>query len=514
MTGRPRPATVAALLAIVAAGALQLPTPFNGDQALFAVMARALHEGAALYRDAWDVKQPGVFLFFQAAGTLFGFDPIGVHLFELSYWLAFALVVVATSRSLFERSASPAVAAGLAVGAYYAACGPWQLTQLEALSGFPLYGCAWLAARRTPPTRADLLASGLCGGAALCFKLILGPLVAVFPVVAVLAAWRAGAFSLAGGIARSIGPFLAGLVLPPALCLAQSATAGALDLALFTWFVQPVHMLRGALPSDPARLLAGLEWWITAFLPVGLLAAVGILLPARRGELLHRQLLAWLVAGTAVILLQRTAWWSYHWLLLFAPLGLLAARGLGGVLGALAHARPARRALAGAALLLLALASLPSGQALVERVAALARHRFAWSAEDRIAYQRSASEAERVARDETAFLRQPDAAPGSIYVFGNPLLLYHSGRSQAVRWTASAEGALLPAQWQALRDDLAAARPSHVYLEDGYVPRLERRSPETLAFLTRYFEPVRRGERGTWYAPTSSATSEAGGGAP
>ena len=54
----------AAAALVVFTGALCLALPFWGDQALFTVYARQLAEGAVLYRDIFDVKQPGIFLFY------------------------------------------------------------------------------------------------------------------------------------------------------------------------------------------------------------------------------------------------------------------------------------------------------------------------------------------------------------------------------------------------------------------------------------------------------------------
>ena len=57
---------VAAVLAVIALlGLLAAPLPFTGDQALFAAGARQLARGDVLYRDFWDVKQPGIYAFYR-----------------------------------------------------------------------------------------------------------------------------------------------------------------------------------------------------------------------------------------------------------------------------------------------------------------------------------------------------------------------------------------------------------------------------------------------------------------
>src|SRR4029453_3997297 len=96
------PLNALALGLVVLAGGLCLAMPFWGDQALFTVYARQLTQGAVLYRDIFDVKQPGIFLFYIMGGSLFGFTEIGIHLFELIYWLGFSVFALITLRPYFS----------------------------------------------------------------------------------------------------------------------------------------------------------------------------------------------------------------------------------------------------------------------------------------------------------------------------------------------------------------------------------------------------------------------------
>jgi hypothetical protein len=52
------------LLLVGLCGLLNLNEMFNGDQALFTVYASEMNQGAILYRDIWDIKQPAIFVFF------------------------------------------------------------------------------------------------------------------------------------------------------------------------------------------------------------------------------------------------------------------------------------------------------------------------------------------------------------------------------------------------------------------------------------------------------------------
>ena len=59
-----RPLAAGAVVLVAVIGASRLFDPFSGDQALFLVGAETLHAGGVLYRDYWDIKQPGFSLSF------------------------------------------------------------------------------------------------------------------------------------------------------------------------------------------------------------------------------------------------------------------------------------------------------------------------------------------------------------------------------------------------------------------------------------------------------------------
>jgi hypothetical protein len=89
---------VTSLALIAAVGALKLALPLHRDGATFLWLASQFDRGAVLYVDVWDVKQPGIFVFDYLAGKLFGFTAEGVHLFELLWQLAFAVIVMIALR--------------------------------------------------------------------------------------------------------------------------------------------------------------------------------------------------------------------------------------------------------------------------------------------------------------------------------------------------------------------------------------------------------------------------------
>ena len=102
-----------------------------GDQALFAVYARELTRGAVLYRDLFDLKPPGIFLFYAAGGLLFGFTEVGIHLFELLYWLAFSAFAIVALRPYFRTHWAAPLVPVFTVVVYYLRADTLDLTEVE-----------------------------------------------------------------------------------------------------------------------------------------------------------------------------------------------------------------------------------------------------------------------------------------------------------------------------------------------------------------------------------------------
>jgi hypothetical protein len=479
----------------------QLPRPFTGDQALLLYGARVLDHGGVFYRDFWDNKQPGVFLFYWAAGRMFGFTALGVHTFELIYLLALSAFEIAVLRPALRRPWLAAAAPVATIGVYYGAATAWHLTQLEILVAFPLLVSIASAARAvagTPGRRRVLLAfgAGLAATGVALFKLVLAPV----PALACLAAF---AISLGSEPWNEV---LLGLVVPfgTGVCAGLAAwaaafwMAGALPQLLWTSFVYPVRLVAEIPAADPHRLLHAAMWFARSTAPWLVLGALAPL--AWRGlrrEALTVQLWAWVVLGAVAIAIQKVAWWEYHFLLLFVPVGLLAIRGVDGIV-ALSETR-LRRFAAPAGLLILALAALPSCRRGMRRF-----HGRAELAELRdparlLAWQRASDARMNAMWEETGFLRRPDARQGTIYVFGNPMYLVLSGRWMAIPVNGWGLEELLQAQWDALPGALARARPAYLFVAGPYGPFIAERSPALAAWIAREYQPVAVDPEGTWY---------------
>src|SRR5258705_441132 len=164
---------IAAIATVLLIGLMHIAYPFDGDQAFFNEGALKISRGAVLYRDFWDIKQPGIFIFYLIGGLIFGFTEIGIHAFELIYLLILAGVLLVTIRRRLENRSLSALIPVLTVGFFYTITGPWHLTQVETLVSLPLYLTLWFSTSSIDNDRkrsALLFFSGLFGGITILFK--------------------------------------------------------------------------------------------------------------------------------------------------------------------------------------------------------------------------------------------------------------------------------------------------------------------------------------------------------
>jgi len=485
------PAEWGVLALIALCGLVTLPWPFTGDQALFAVVARELDAGAVLYRDVWDSKQPGIFLFYWLAGRLFGFTETGAHVLELLYLLAFALVLLRTARGYLERRAARLALPLLAVGLHYAIARPKCLVQVESLVGFPLYLTLWLSAGRAErgvsPRRA--FAAGLAGGAVIGLKLYFAPLVAACLAPALWSELRAGRGRQAPR--RLLGPWLAGIGLPVLAFVGWAASRGVLREALWTYFVYPRQMAE-ALDFQPARAAQTVTWFLGAAAVSCLWTLVGSVPGAGRRAAVCAGAGLWALLGAAQIALQ-VSFWKYYMLVLLVPLALLACSGI-------ERAARWRSSWVRASLALATLLALigPARQ-LASSVGLLLRHRLALSAADRTALRCAASDMYRPSLEQAEYLRRVAAPGDGVYVLGHPLILFLSGRRDAIPingWSPEAWGAPM---WERVAAQLVARRPEHVFVAGRLDRSIRKRAPDLWTMLLHDYAAHPAGAAGRWY---------------
>jgi hypothetical protein len=502
------------LAVILLLGAINLPQPFGWDQSIFAIAARRMHEGGLLYRDTWDVKQPGLFLFYWLGGALFGFDEVGVHAFELLMMLAFAWVLQRSLRRVATHAWTASLAPLFAIGFYYAFTGDWHLTQAEGLVGFPLFGAMWLAARAHEPHARPgvrLFLSGLFGGLALMFKLLFLPIVLCFWLVAWvrLARRQPGV----GGALGRVALVVAGAGVPFVVAAIYFLATGTFELAWATNLIYPLTIHPPQARFRFHWLVDGLSWFGAGWAPLLGLAgfAVSSIIGRRRDPLVV-PLTLWLASGLFVILIQPLSWWQYHYLLLTVPVGVLAARALDQLAEATASDPGLRGGRAAVAVALtLALACSPALGATMLKALDLARDRFALTPATRQAHQVRVSRGGAYGRflEETAFLARPDALPGDLFVVGNPLIHWLSGREPAIpRCGGILADYASAAEWTDMVAQLRRARPPYVFVshdEMEHFQKFPERPRALFEMLDSDYRPLSTTLRGSWWVRREEA---------
>jgi hypothetical protein len=496
---------------ILIVGFARLPAPFTGDQALNMLMGRVIADGGAPYVDLWDLKHPGIFLFFAAGGAVFGFTEIGIHLFELVWMLALAVAVRLTVGMFLRSRVAAAMAPALTVGFYYAVASDVHLTQTEGIVGLPLLSSLVFAAaavrRGSSRPVALSFASGLSAGLVALFKAPYVVLPMIFWALALVESRRVQGIEIRQAMRRLAPPAVGGLLIPVAVTAAYLAQRGALGAAWWTFVVFP-RQAAAETPLDLQLLRESTVWFARTFSVPLALAAVGVADRLRRGwDLLTLGLVAWIVIGALLIWAQVIGWWSYHYLLLLVPIGLLAAHGAE-TLAAAARAPGFvhRRAAAATALLVMTLLSVVPLRLAVRSVSEFVRARpLPLTVDAARAYQLEQDSAYAYAYRTTSFLRASGSHPGPIYVFASPILYVLSYRPPAISPLATWFDPTSE-MWERMMTELTAASPPYIYIAHEAVETLTAENPAISddarvlrSWLERMYRELRPDADGMWY---------------
>lgn len=474
------PVLVAVLAAAVSALALW-PVTAGNDQAFFVYYASLLRQGATLYTDVWDNKQPGIFAFYAAAGALFG---EGWPAARLGYalWLgAAAGVIAAICRRVMPDSPAWLLGPLLTVGITLMRTDARRAAQVESLVGLPLATLLLLTLLEPDSQRgrrARWIAAGVLTGVVASLKLVLAPVAAV--IIAVALAWRVGRRDLhPTGALAAIGSSAVGFALVCIPVVAWFQARGALPEFLWTMFVYPRLALGQIEMQNPAMLVGAFRW---------LLVTTALLMPAvalygwqtlRRGLPLDTAVFlgctGWVVSGLVMIVMQRFSWWDTHMDLVVWPIGMLAALGLARYASATTAATPAgdRRLVRAAAALAIAAVLFHGGRFVRDLTANTDWPRA-----------REVDASIETARRVTAAAVAPC---GTVYAIGDQGGVERvTELRQALPTHGLWFGAFLPAQSLRLPDELRAARPDLVYYDRNERRDFMRKYPEQAATLDRW----------------------------
>ena len=423
--------------------------------------------------------------------------------FELIWMMLFSVVLIVTLHAHMPLRWTTAFIPLAVVGTYFVAADPFHLTQLEILIGMPVYVALWAAAKiESPPRQAAAwyFVSGICAGITVTFKIVYAPLFVLFWLIAGSYAFRSRAHSVRVLLTHIAIPATGGVVMVLGLVVLKFWIDGALWELYWTTFVYAPAALAAAPAATPTRLLEAALFFGSFFLPWSIFIAIAIAdWWFSERDLLVALLIAWLVGGIALILIQTFSWWAYHFLFLFTPAGILGVRGCISI--------PLRLQIRGqlnrqqcAVLVLIMLFAVSSSLAVPAAHKAIA-HLVVFmvrkgGVDDFMRFVSSDyGEIDRSIR----FLSAETARPGRIYVFGNPLFYLRSGRDPALPIIGWPWEYFLDSQWVHLPRQLKHARPPYIYVDSDNYRMMEQRGGGVLEFLLNNYVPFSSDRKGKWY---------------
>jgi hypothetical protein len=478
--------------------ALHLPYPLTEDQAAFTYGAREIAAGAHMYREFWDIKQPGIYWWYTAGGMLFGFDALGVRWMDLCWSICVAAVLwtALRQRGLLAAVLGPC----LVFGAFYAKVTQGHLSQIEWLVSGPIAVMLWcVGGADRNAGRRQVFGRYLIAGVMVALVAMLKVMLALLPlsmlaVALALSRWKDG-LSLRQLLRDRVLAATLGLLLVVLPLGAWMQWNGTLAGALWTAFVYPAEAVREYEHQTLSRLIWALQWFKRGniwLLPWALWALYAGL---RRGSRLELLCLAWGASSVVVICMQVLSYWEYHFDLLFMPLGILAALGFVDVLDRLRTRKSS--AMGWATVGLMAVCVVASMVVPLTRKTAMLSSAMPFTAERQRAFNTELDDRWPLLEASAAAVKDLSKPTDRIIVWGDPRLYFMMDRRPVLEVNGSAIH--LTKQLQAIAARIRANPPPLIYMStqrDHLTNHGGAVLPNTVREL---YQPYYEDRLGIWY---------------
>jgi 4-amino-4-deoxy-L-arabinose transferase-like glycosyltransferase len=320
--------------------------PFGWDHGVFATVGDEILSGGMPYRDAWDVKGPGAFLWFALAQKLFGRVQFGVRVLDVIVLVAAAASLARVTRHICRPRLAPWTAVALVL--WWGSLTFFFTAQPDGVASL-LLTCAFAPLIIGPARVPELIAAGLVVGLATLVK----PHFVLFGIVPVIAALRSGLATRS--MVMRIAATGAAVLVPVALVAAWIAANGAWRSMIDVLFSYNVSEHSGLTSIASRERLIGFGKFAAYFVsgPMLLalpLIAVGLRNGFRTRDRATRLVALWLAVALALIVVQNK-YFVYHWTITIPPTILLIVLGIDRLLNSNGLVVTARRATIAAVLL-------------------------------------------------------------------------------------------------------------------------------------------------------------------
>lgn len=484
------------LFSIFFIGSIHLPMPFWGDQAFYLLGAKEMNEGLVLYRDYWDIKQPGIFFFYLIGGKLFGFTEVGIHLLELIYWLLFSITLIhfLLKFRIFKNELFAYFSPLIIVGSYYSFTSPAMFTQVEALVIFPLLLVIKFNFEYSRSNKSFwLILSGVSAGLVIFFKLMFFPLLLVF--------WF---FLFAESIKKRVNYVKLSLdfiLIPTGIIifcipfLLYCYKNDILQLCFDTFIKYPPLILKYGKNQSLERLLESLR--IISLRQLLILPFTFISLFFLRKNSFVIYLWAWLIVGFILILLQRTSWYTSHFQLLYFPVILLALFSIQELSIRLSSYRPSLnyKYITYGFLIFINLFGFIF---LSRKVFQLWKYDFAITSEDKKNYALAFKDNAKAISIAEA-LEKYNIADCPVFVVNDPLVYYYTDRLQATAQSGWNMQLFVPGQVQILKNELMVNKPCLIYINRAFNSFFKTEALEIGNWINSHYNILHSDNNGAWY---------------
>lgn len=498
------------IIIIVALGIINLPTPLGGDQALFLTGAKEIAKGKILYKDFWDMKPPGIYYFYYLGGLVFGFSEIGIHIFELLFWVLLSFILIKAFRfsNTFENKSIVSLSPLFTVGIYYSFSYSFTLTQVEGLVNVFLFLTLFMALMALKSTKKKFFfmsISGLIGFVVLTFKLMFLPIIGSFwlSIFFILIFRQKEKFRII--IRQFLIPLILGIFIPAIILFIYYVKLNLLNITYWTFFVYPPRALNEIPLGDFAKLYELFLFYVNNFYPILALAIFGIFISVlHKKDLLSINLFLWLIWAIIIIILTRVSWWKYHLYLLNIPVGIFSLVTIDLIWSSIKK-HDLINSWKGKTILLITmlLFFLPALHSNLKKVKFFSKYISTKTNEKRMElYARYDNKYKYVIKNINILMKR-NSLDGNIWVAGSPLFYYVSGRDQAIATPGWILEELLHEQWDGLIMQLKKNRPSYIFIDDAYEKFIPNVSPETVWFIKKNYTVLSNTKDGIWYGNTT-----------
>jgi hypothetical protein len=338
-------------------------------------------------------------------------------------------------------------------------------------------------------------------GIIVLLKMFYGPIVGLSLIYAVYRKVKTDKWTIYPDLMTYVFHVSVGFIVSMVPFIIYAAANDLWHLVFYTWFEYPVRIIMAVRVHTESYLIKSIQWLLKTFAPLIAFAIIGFFSNRpKKSDELKRHLVIWIITGLLLIIVQQH-WWEYHYLLLFIPMGILAAFGFDTLYAALkkTFVESSAKTLAFVIVFFTAFVFVYPILNVKTKFMNLMREGFAVEKENRVNYKKYNWGQYSRAMEQTAFLKDPNSKPGKIFVCGNPYYYLLSGRKEAISLNGWLLEAYLPEQRKVLAREIDQKKPIYIFISAAYLPIVSNYYQDFNKVLNKKYNLLRKSRVGNWY---------------